>query len=94
MGVGEPPQRRTRAEAPPARRSPWDPPEPPPVRAYTTVQKIIAGVFIGALYTVGMVINGEVLPGVVGGVLAGLVTFLVLREVEDQRRRRARQRRS
>ena len=78
--------------APPARQSPWDPPEPPPVRGLTTVQKIIAGVFVGSLYIVGMVANGELLPGIVGGALAGLVTFLVLREVEQQRARRIRER--
>jgi hypothetical protein len=75
------------------RSTPWDPPprgEPPaglPTRA-----KIIAGVFVGLLYAVGMSLAGDVLPGVVGGALAGLLTFLVLREVEQQRRRRWRQR--
>jgi hypothetical protein len=43
---------------------------------------------VGVLYAVGMSLAGEVVPGVVGGVLAGVLCFLVLREVEQRRRRR------
>jgi hypothetical protein len=77
------------------RQSPWDPPprsdEPPP--GLSTRAKIVAGVFVGLLYAVGMGFAGDVLPGLVGGALGGLLTFLVLREVEAQRRRRWRERR-
>ena len=51
--------------------------------------KIGAGVFIGVLYAVGMSVRGEVLPGVVGGVLAAILCVLVLREYERQRRGRS-----
>jgi hypothetical protein len=89
--VGVEPEGRDRPRA--ARRSPWDPPEPPPPpRGLTTIQKAIVGVFVGALYLIGMVARGEVLPGIVGGVLGGLLCFLVLREFEHQRERRWRQR--
>jgi hypothetical protein len=46
--------------------------------------------FVGALYALGMVLAGEVFPGIVGGVLAGVLCFLVLREIEQRRRRRER----
>jgi hypothetical protein len=82
VGVGEPPRRE----------SPWDPPprvdEPP--RGLPTRAKIAAGIFIGVLYAVGMSLAGDVLPGVVGGALAGVLCFLVLREAERQRRERRR----
>ena len=49
--------------------------------------KIGAGVFIAVLYAVGMVSRGYVAAGIVGGVLAGVVCFLALREYERQKRR-------
>jgi hypothetical protein len=73
MGVNEPPPRHD---------------EPPPRQGLSTGAKIAAGAFIAVLYSVGMSIRGNVLPGVVGGVLAGIVCFLVLREIEQQRRDR------
>ncbi len=48
------------------------------------------GALIGVLYAVGMSLRGDVFPGIVGGILAGVLCFLVLREVEQQRRRRQR----
>jgi len=55
----------------------------------------LAGVFIGVLYAVGMVAKGEVVAGLVGGVLAAILLFLVLREAGNRQRRRtaARERR-
>jgi hypothetical protein len=50
--------------------------------------RIAAGAFIAVLYAVGMSVRGDVLPGIVGGALAGVLAFLVLREVEQRRRRR------
>ena len=65
--------------------------EPPPPRAgLSTGAKVAASAFIAVLYTVGMSIRGNVLPGVVGGVLAGILCFLVLREIEQRRDRRGR----
>jgi hypothetical protein len=46
------------------------------------------GVLLGALYAVGMAIRGDVVPGLVGGVLAGVLCVLVLRQVEARRRNR------
>jgi hypothetical protein len=54
----------------------------------STRAKIIAGAFVGVLYAVGMSARGDVLPGVVGGVLAAILVVLVLREYERQRRDR------
>jgi hypothetical protein len=56
-------------------------------RGLSTRAKICAGVFIAVLYAVGMVSRGYVAAGIVGGVLAGVVCFLALREYERQKRR-------
>jgi hypothetical protein len=48
------------------------------------------GVLLGALYAVGMIIRGDVVPGLVGGALAAVLCVLVLREVEARRRRNRR----
>ena len=61
----------------------------PPHRGLSLRAKIGVGVFIGVLYAVGMSVRGEVLPGVVGGVLAAILCVLVLREYERQRRGRS-----
>jgi hypothetical protein len=60
----------------------------PPQRGLSLRAKIGVGAFIGVLYAVGMSVRGEVLPGVVGGVLAGILCVLVLREYERQQRQR------
>ena len=46
------------------------------------------GVLIGALYAIGQAIRGDLVPGIVGGVLAGVLCVLVLRRVELRRRNR------
>jgi hypothetical protein len=46
------------------------------------------GVLVGALYAVGMIVRGDVLPGLVGGALAALLCVVVLRRVEERRRNR------
>ena len=48
----------------------------------------IFAAFIGVLYAVGMIGRGEILPGIVGGILAGVLAFLVFREVGNRQRRR------
>ena len=73
------------------RETPWDHeprrrPEPPP--GLSTRAKIAAAAFIAVLYAGGMGFRGDWLPGIVGGVLAGIVLFLVLTRIEDRRRRR------
>ena len=52
--------------------------------------KALVSALIGVLYAVGMSLRGEVLPGIVGGILAGILCFVVLLEVERQRRERHR----
>jgi hypothetical protein len=65
--------------------------EPPPSRpGLSTRAKVGAGAFIAVLYAVGMSLRGNVFPGIVGGILAGVLCFLVLREVEQRRDRRGR----
>jgi hypothetical protein len=53
----------------------------------------LVAVFVGALYAIGMAVRGDTVPGLVGGALAGVLTFLVLRRAQEQRetRRRARE---
>ena len=87
MGVGEPePDER------PARVSRADRPIPEPL---SRRHLVIFAVVVGVLYAVGMFGRGEILPGIVGGVLAGILCYLVFREVGNRQRRRiaARERR-
>jgi hypothetical protein len=63
--------------------------EPQP-SGLSTRAKIVAGAFIGVLYAIGMSLRGSVFPGIVGGILAGILCYLVLREVEQRRDRRGR----
>jgi hypothetical protein len=51
-------------------------------------QWAIAGAFIGVLFAIGSIARGDVAPGVVGGLLAGVLCFLVLREISVRQRRR------
>jgi hypothetical protein len=57
-------------------------PRRPPL---STRAKVGAGVFVGVLYAIGMSVRGDVLPGIVGGVLAAVLVVIVLREYERQR---------
>ena len=50
--------------------------------------KIAAGAFIGILSAGGMSARGDALPGVVGGILAGVVLVMVLNRIEQRRRSR------
>ena len=56
-------------------------------RFLSTRAKIGAAAFIAILYVSGMASRGYVAAGIVGGVLAGVVCFLALREYERQKRR-------
>jgi fructose-specific phosphotransferase system IIC component len=66
-----------------------EPPGREPVGLSVRAKALVSGL-IGVLYAVGMSLRGEVLPGIVGGILAGILCFLVLREIERQRRERRR----
>jgi hypothetical protein len=75
------------------RETPWDHeprsrPAPEPPRGLSTRNKVIAAAFVAALYAGGMGFRGDWLPGIVGGVLAGVVLVMVLSRVEERRRRR------
>jgi asparagine N-glycosylation enzyme membrane subunit Stt3 len=51
-------------------------------------QRAFAGAFIGVLYAIGSIARGYLLAGLVGGVLAAIVVYLVLKRYAEQRRRR------
>jgi hypothetical protein len=52
--------------------------------------RVIAGVVFFALYAISFSLRGLVLPGLVGGVLGGVLVYLVFKEVDARRRRRQR----
>jgi hypothetical protein len=54
-------------------------------------QWAIAGSFIAILFMIGSIARGDVAPGIVGGVLAGVLCFLVLREVSTRQEQRIRE---
>jgi hypothetical protein len=62
------------------------PPEPMKPRQWA-----IAGAFIAILFAVGSIARGDVAPGIVGGILAGLLCFLVLREISTRQWQRIRE---
>ena len=62
----------------------------PPPPGLSTRAKVAAGVVIAVLYSIGMSLRGNVFPGIVGGILAGILCFLVLREIEQRADRRRR----
>jgi uncharacterized MnhB-related membrane protein len=51
------------------------------------VRYAAVGAVIAVLYAIGFSARGHLAAGIVGGVLAGVVAFLALREYERQRRR-------
>jgi hypothetical protein len=52
--------------------------------------RIIVGIAFFLLYAVSFTLRGEPLPGIVGGVLGGILVYLVFKEVEERSRRRRR----
>jgi hypothetical protein len=82
VGVGRAPEEPGGAEpGEPVRRS-----DPPP--GFNDLQRAIVGAVVGALYAVGSIARGYVAAGIVGGVLAAIVTFLALKRYAENRRRR------
>jgi L-lactate permease len=51
--------------------------------------RVAAGFIVAVAYAATFALHGQLLPGVVGGVLCGLLVFLLLREAEARRRRRS-----
>jgi hypothetical protein len=83
VGVDEPPRRET----------PWDHEQRPgpgdePPRGLSMRAKVVAGAFVAVLYAGGMGFRGDWLPGIVGGILAGIVLVMVLTRIEQRRRAR------
>jgi hypothetical protein len=62
------------------------PPEPMAPRQWA-----VAGAFIGILFALGSIARGDVAPGIVGGVLAGILCFLVLRQISVRQWQRIRE---
>jgi hypothetical protein len=93
VGVG-PAGEDERGEGPPETAAGDAPPEPP--RGETPGDgdllgvrgRVIAGVVFFALYAISFSLRGLVLPGLVGGVLGGILVYLVFKEVDARRRRR------
>ena len=54
-------------------------------------QWALAGAFIGILFAVGSIARGDVAPGIVGGVLAGILCYLVLRNISERQWARIRE---
>ena len=54
-------------------------------------QWALAGAFIGILFAVGSIARGDVAPGIVGGILAGILCFLVLRTISERQWQRIRE---
>ena len=66
---------------------PGGPPEKLPFKAL-----VLVAAFVGVLYAVGMGVRGDLVPGLVGGALAAVLTLLVLRRAQEQREARWRRR--
>ena len=62
------------------------PPEPLKPRQWA-----LAGAFVGILFAVGSISRGDVAPGLVGGVLAGILFFLVMRQIAERQHQRIRE---
>ena len=52
--------------------------------------RVIAGIAFFLLYAISFSLRGEPLPGVVGGLLGGILVYLVFKEIENRARRRRR----
>ena len=52
--------------------------------------RIIVGIAFFLLYAISFSLRGEPLPGIVGGLLGGILVYLVFKEVENRSRRRRR----
>ena len=53
------------------------------LRAVTHTQMLIAAIVFGAAFAIATIAQGDVAPGLVGGVLGGILLFLVLQRVHE-----------
>ena len=92
MGVEEPdgPRRETLWDPPPQSGPPRE--DAPPPGSLSDRARAIVGAVVGVFYAITLGINGDLLPGLVGGVLIGILCFLVLRAFERQRAAKRRRR--
>ena len=67
-------------------------PRPGPPQLLPARALVIVGLFVGILYAAGMIVRGDTVPGLVGGALAGVLTWLVLKRAQEQRMQRWRRR--
>jgi hypothetical protein len=67
-----------------------EPPREEPPGLLSRRSRIVAGVFFGVVYAASFSLRGHIAAGLVGGVLGGLLMYLVLTEAGERRRRRAR----
>ena len=49
---------------------------------------MIGGVIFGAAYVIAFFVRGLYLPGLVGGVLGGVLLYLILKEADARKQRR------
>jgi hypothetical protein len=54
-------------------------------------QWALAGAFIAILFALGSIARGDVAAGIVGGILAGILCFLVLRQISERQWQRIRE---
>jgi hypothetical protein len=50
--------------------------------------RVTVGIAFFLLYAISFSLRGEPLPGIVGGLLGGVLVYLVFKEVENRARRR------
>jgi hypothetical protein len=60
--------------------------QPPPLLGPR--RRIGLGAFFGVLYAVSFIARGSIAPGIVGGVLGGILVYLILKEADERRKRR------
>jgi hypothetical protein len=49
--------------------------------------RVAAGVIVAVAYAVTFALHGQLLPGLVGGALCGILVFLLFSRVQERRRR-------
>jgi len=51
-------------------------------------RRIVLGAFFAVLYAGSFIVRGDVVPGIVGAALGGVLVYLILKEADERRRRR------